>query len=329
MKLSKNLKNLIKIALSVIILTILIYKTKIDFRHIFSSVKSPRFLLFSFFFPVIIVPFVSNNRLKAFLKVQGIQDRFFSLLRLTFISYFLGVLMPSANGADAIRMYLVEKRHSKSIGKGSAAVIIDRLIGLYILSIMSNIGAICSLRSGLPIGVFYLTLFTTTILTLLIVLIRVPILFRLVTNISIMRKKNKVVVYLNEVVNSLHYFPIKRVFLTSLSLITLMQMASFVFVFCLYNALGVDVPFYYHIVFCPLIFIVSAIPISIGGFGIRESGFVYFYKFAGVSGDISLIVSLLYYMITASFPIFMGMILYLIGERKGSIPQAKSVSQDI
>ena len=75
---------------------------------------------------------------------------------------------------------------------------------------------------------------------------------------------------------------------------------SFVFqimaytIFYLYSrAIRLDVPYYYCLAFVPVVYLLEALPISIGGFGLREGGLVYFLGKIGVDASEALSLSVI------------------------------------
>ena len=101
-------------------------------------------------------------------------------------------------------------------------------------------------------------------------------------------------------------------------LILLFQLSTIFCGYLIFRTFDVNLPFYFHLAFLPLIQIISIIPISISGFGLREGGFVYFYSLLGVDNGIAFTVSLLYYVILVITPAIVGMGLYIADEIKGN-----------
>lgn len=57
-------------------------------------------------------------------------------------------------------------------------------------------------------------------------------------------------------------------------------------------ALGADVPAGFYLALVPLVWVVTMLPVTIGGVGLREAAFVYLFGSAGVSSELSLGISL-------------------------------------
>ncbi|MDD4747582.1 MAG: lysylphosphatidylglycerol synthase transmembrane domain-containing protein [Salinivirgaceae bacterium] len=316
----------LKIGVALLVLFAIIRIFNVDFFDAVKSIEYPYFILLALIFPLIINPIISNNRWKIFLDIQGIHEKFFTLAKISFTSIFLGFLLPSSTGFDAIRIYQIEKRNKNKLGAGGASVIIERLIGFYLLSLLGIIGAWIAQLQGISISILYVTVVINVgLLLVFIALSSKKIHYFIVTHISKIKRGKKIADYFTSAYTSINNFPLKKVLIVSIVLILLFQLSTILCGYLIFRAFGVDLPFYYHLAFMPLIQIISIIPISISGFGLREGGFVYFYSLLGVGSGIAFTVSLLYYIILVITPAAVGMVLYLIDEIHHSrIKKAKS-----
>ena len=116
----------------------------------------------------------------------------------------------------------------------------------------------------------------------------------------------------------LNLFPIKKSLKYTIPLILAFQFSTIVCGYLVFLAFAVDLPFYNHLAILPLIQIISIIPVSISGFGIREGSFVYFYRILGVNENIAFFASLLYFSLLVLTPALIGMILYLVDKKEFS-----------
>jgi glycosyltransferase 2 family protein len=73
---------------------------------------------------------------------------------------------------------------------------------------------------------------------------------------------------------------------------------------CVFHALGVPVPLAYCVIFTPMIFTVTMLPISVSGLGVREVAYAYFFSQVGVGGADAVAASLAFFLIVglASLP---------------------------
>lgn len=67
----------------------------------------------------------------------------------------------------------------------------------------------------------------------------------------------------------------------------------------LFSGLGIDVPWYELLVFITLISVITMLPISINGIGVREASYLLFFKELGVPDEIAVSVSLLFFVLVA------------------------------
>ena len=64
-------------------------------------------------------------------------------------------------------------------------------------------------------------------------------------------------------------------------------------VYCAAFAIGAEVEVVYFVIFVPILTFLLALPLSIGGFGMREVSLVYFFRSVGLSAERGLTVSFL------------------------------------
>ena len=91
----------------------------------------------------------------------------------------------------------------------------------------------------------------------------------------------------------------RRLFITAFSISMLIQSFEILSVLMLAYAIGVEINPIFFFIFMPIIWIILIIPISIGGLGLREAVFAFFFTQVGMSTTDAVTVSLLYYMLYA------------------------------
>ncbi len=304
-------KYFIKYVFALVVLTAIIYFFDLNVLLAFKSIHYKYYLLIALLIPLLFNPLISNNRWRIFLKVQGVNESFFSLVRINFVSIFLGLLLPSSSGFDAIRIFMIEKRNKQKLGAGGASVIIERFLGFYILSFLGIIGTLFVLEKGVSINILYFALLINISIIFVFILLKNQYLYSKIFNVlSKIKRFKRMVNYISLLYGYINSFPFRKVLLSTIPLILLFQLSGICCCFLIFKAFGVDIPFLYHLSFMPLILIISIIPVSISGFGLREGGFVYFYSLLGIDNNISFLVSLLYYFLQIVIPAFIGFLLY-------------------
>ena len=305
--------------ISALIIFLVIKGFDIDVFNSFSQVANYKYIAFALLFPILINPIISNNRWKLFLKLQDIKESFFTLVRLNFIAVFLGLVLPSSIGFDAVRVALIEKKHKSKQGMGGASIIIERMFGFYLLSLLGVIGACVAYYHGAIVNLLLIALlFHFTIIILFVLLKNRYVFSKLFDFLNSFKKGKKIALFILKIYEAVYNFPISKNIGSTFALILTFQLSTVVCAALIFKAFDIQIPLYYHLAFLPLIFIVTIIPVTISGFGIREGGFVYLYGIVGVPANISIMVSLLYYSLQMLVPAFIGMLLYLLKKDKGS-----------
>lgn len=308
---NKIVTKIIKLLISIAILAFLFHSLDIDVKSIFCEIDNLQYVAIALIIPSVIIPVISTNRWKLFLRYVGVNEKKITLLKINFISNFQGIVLPSSQGYDVLRVYYIEKRHPEQRGKVGSTILIERMIGFVVLCVLS---LTFSLLIDLP-NKRQVVLIIGAITIALLVAIALLLNKKLNRYLSGKKFKNKYVnkcySYFNKFATSLAYFPYKKVLLSSVGLILLFQLSTIASVFLIFKAYGIDLPFYTHISLYPIISILSLIPITISGFGIREGFFVYFYSLLGVSPEVAVSVSLMNYVVLTIVPALFGAVIYL------------------
>jgi hypothetical protein len=92
-----------------------------------------------------------------------------------------------------------------------------------------------------------------------------------------------------------------RMLLVRVSVLSIVFHFSQVWVqYVLARAAGAEVPFSYCVVFHPILSLMQALPVSVGGFGVREGGYLYFLTRIDVDDSIAVIMGLLWWTVSAA-----------------------------
>lgn len=280
-----------------------------------------KFLILACCFRLIVLPCISMNRWRTFLRYARIEESFFALLKISLKSAFLGIVLPSSQGQDIMRMYFIEKKHPMKDMTSSSTVLIERMVGFLLLAFL---GLVFSLLISFPhkgrviliIGCINLALWA-----ILFVFLNDKI-FSAVHSIFEKRKNKKrigsVIDFIDRTYYSVSHFPYKKSLIISTGLILLYQLSTVFVVFLVFKAFNVNLPYSQHLAFYPIIAILSVIPITISGLGLRESFFVYFYSLVGVLPEVAVTVSLINYCIEVLLYAVLGGIVFLFDSLRSS-----------
>ena len=307
------LKSLLKAFLGFGILLLLGRKFCISVDSLTGHIERWGFVLLACGIPLSIVPLVSVNRWKLYLALTGIRERFWPLWRINLISTFQGLVLPSTQGLDALRMYHIAKRHPEGVGGAAGSVLIERMIGMLVWCGIALV--------GLPFVLRYATTKWSIVLSVVgfsaaavlgSLLVVSPWFHRLYAGRRPkMMALAKVIGFLDKTHGTLVTFPYRKVLLSSIGLIIIYQFCSITCVWLLFNAYGVSLPLYMHMAFYPVIAIIAMMPVTIGGFGVREGAFAYFYSLVGVPAEVSVCVSVANYVVLCLLPAALGGVIWL------------------
>ncbi|MBK8805556.1 MAG: flippase-like domain-containing protein [Bacteroidales bacterium] len=297
----------IKLIISFAIFAFIFYKFEINFNKLLDVFHEYWYIAITLFFPLFINQVIVNNRWRILLKTVGISEKTWTLIKLNNVSAFIGLILPSSQGYDAIRIYKIEKKYPNNRGIGST-VIIERIIGLVCLCI---IGIIASFFIDI-IQVKFLIYVFSLILSGILFLIFNNWCFKVINSFFSKRKRfKKFFEYISTLHKAVYSFPLKKNLIPTIFLIFLLQINNTIIVYLLFKATGSNIPFVYHLVSMPIINIISMIPITIGGIGIRDGAFVFMYSLIGIPKEIIVGVSILNYVIVTLIPAGIGGVFYL------------------
>jgi uncharacterized membrane protein YbhN (UPF0104 family) len=79
------------------------------------------------------------------------------------------------------------------------------------------------------------------------------------------------------------------------------------------RAAGANVPFTYCLVFHPMLSVMLALPVSIGGFGVREGGYLYFLGLLNIDDSIAVTIGLLWWAVTVIAGLLGGALFFATG----------------
>ncbi|MEE8293145.1 MAG: lysylphosphatidylglycerol synthase transmembrane domain-containing protein [Kiloniellales bacterium] len=218
------------------------------------------------------------------------------LLKTVVITLFFNQVLPSTVGGDGMRVWLL-RGHGRPIGLAFRSVLIDRLLGFLGLLLLSMIGALYLMATLEDPGPAWVIALVS--LGGLIVIATAPWVVRLLGWLPIDSVRRSLNVVANEVDMVVHN---KRRLLQLVGVSILGQFALSVAVLLLAGGLGVPLDSVGALAVIPSVMIVSAIPISIAGWGLREGTMVVGLGLLGVSQSDAALVSIAF-----------GLLLLIIG----------------
>ncbi|MFB3904399.1 MAG: lysylphosphatidylglycerol synthase transmembrane domain-containing protein [Acidobacteriota bacterium] len=220
------------------------------------------------------------------------------LTKIMFIGQFFNLFLPSAIGGDVFRAYYLSKSHRRGMSSTLTTTLVERSAGLFALLFMGCVFA--ALHRIVVQGFSLLYLFIGLIIAYVaanVALFHSWIhrrLTRLLMRFNLKDVEGKLeLVY--EGLTTLRRN--KKAVANCLLLSGAIQFLSVVVMWLAALSIGIRAPFYIFLVFIPIVNLTIMIPLTINGFGLRES--VYYLLFAeiGLRPETSVTLSLLNFLV--------------------------------
>ncbi len=323
---NKLLKNFLiftlKFALSGGILYFLISKIGIDTIIGYIKIVNPFTFVFASCLYIFSI-YISSLRWSLLINQKIGIKKLFSMYM---ICSFFSTCLPGIIGGDAVRAYYLSRglgdssninqrfednQENPDSSHGSltaiASVFMDRYIGFWALMIIGMIAFPFGLNhlDRTPEGASFIWLMPATFFVFILasfVIFRLRVggrfrfIYRLYEYLDLYKTKITSVI---------------KAFLYSL----IIQIINIFAVYALSKGMSFEISFLSLFIFLPIIIVISMIPISISGIGIREFAFVLFLGSTGVPSDVSIALSLCWFFSVVAANT-LGFILYLFYKQK-------------
>lgn len=246
--------------------------------------------------------YISSLRWSLLINHKISKKKLFSMYM---IGSFFNICLPGIIGGDAMKAYYLSRELKDTIPKpldkkkatlnnssvnvtAIASVFMDRYIGL---SALLTIGMF-----AFPFGFRYIDRTSSGSFYIWLM----PLAFLLFVSMSFVILKFRVGAGIGFFLKVYEYFDLYRtkrdvvikVFIYSM----IIQMTGIFSVYILSMAMPFDVSIVPLLIFIPVIIVISLIPISISGIGVREFSFVLFLGSAGIPSDISAALSIIWFL---------------------------------
>jgi glycosyltransferase 2 family protein len=270
----------------------------------------------------VLAQLVSSVRWQLLAAPLGFQKTTRQYVSFYFIGMFFNLLLPTSVGGDVVRaLYLAGGRHDPSCpaepprrrGEAMLSVFADRASGLMVLVVMACLAGLLA-PTALPNWMIaILGLLAACVVVGLTALPALPMLGRLpVLGPRLARLVDAGRVYLNR----------PGLLLTTTGLSIAVQLASVAILWLITEGLGLGLSFTYLAVVVPLVTLLTLIPVSVNGMGLREVGMVVLLAPVGVAGAAAVTLSLLWFAVAAGVSLIGGG-LYLLDRHPG-VAEGKS-----
>ncbi len=248
-----------------------------------------------------------SYRWRIFLNAQGVQASLPKLTSLYLIGVFFNLVLPTGFGGDVVRVYEISQYGSRT-ASSITTVFMDRLSGFLALFAMATAALAFSYRIVPPeVGVTIIAIFLAALVGTGALFSR-PLWRRLkgLPLLSSLAQKERVKeLYLSAQIYSL------APFVQALSLSLAFNILLMIMNYLAALSFGVEITFWYFLLFIPIISFLLVLPISLSGLGVREGAYIYLFSQAGVPPSLALAISLSIYAVTVATGLI-GALIYAV-----------------
>jgi len=307
-------KVAIRICSAVILILLLLKRT--DVRHAFELIREARVGLLAAGVLVMAAPLaIGGFRWLLLLRAQGLRLPYHFVLRVNIAGYALSTVLPTSVGGDLLRVGYTTR--GGMVEAALATVLSDRILGVGGLLIICDLASLLLLaRTGSPGLVALAGPATAVISVFLLALMFEPTysgLARLAGRVRFLRLGERLVRVADGV---RQYRTQPRLVLKTLALSVLLWLVYSLVWFLLGSSVRSPASVLSYLVCVPLVSLSAMLPVSIGGLGVRENGFVILMGRFGMPEASAAAVALLFLGATALYAL-VGALLFatLRGER--------------
>jgi glycosyltransferase 2 family protein len=280
-----------KLATKLLVTGLLVYLLlfRIDFDLVQEIIPQTRLWIIAAAF----VLFLARNLLAALrwqvlLSAKGYTVTLAALTRFYLLGNFFGLLLPTAIGGDIARGYY-SYRAGISKKDSISAIVTERALGIAAMMVFALVSVFwgSALIDSAPVKIIIIVPSTFCLLALLLF-------FGTKLNIStrlpgfVGRKLDKL---LNLIDSIRQYNASPRVLIAAFVYSILYQVTGIVSVYLIAIGIGSSLAFVYFLMLLPVVWLMSMIPVSLNGLGIREGTFVFLFVSVGLTRETAVIIS--------------------------------------
>jgi len=211
-----------------------------------------------------------------------------------FIGMFFNLTFPTIIGGDVVKVYYAGKP-SRSYAESFASIFLDRDIGMFAMMIIACGAVLYNPVSvpGVPVPQILWSVFVLFILCNIAVF--TPRFHQLLNTALQKLRLETIAVKIDNIAKAFRISGKRQAALwLSLGISLVNQLLGCAVVWIIALSLDIRIPSYYFLIFVPVITLISMIPVSLNGMGLREYSFMSLFGAIGVSGELCIALGLLY-----------------------------------
>lgn len=302
----KKYQRLLKFIIAVLLLWYVFYRIDIlTIRSVIVNTNIP-LLLGAFFLAIFNQVFISNIKWSIILKAYNTVISFRRLCDMYLMGMFFSMFLPGVYGGDFVRAYQVSK-DTENVVEGIMSVVLERVTGLMglLLILLAALffvdHPVVSDRFRIwGIGLIIIFFLAFPLLFLKGFIMKVNFLF------AVTGKKIEGII--NDIHGSISALKDRK---SVLSIIFLSLLSQILIVFTNYLialSVNVKVPFTYLMLVIPVISLLSMIPVTLNGIGVRDVSYIGFLGAVGVEKEAAFSIGFIAFLMGVIMSLYGGII---------------------
>ncbi len=291
----KHVVNILKIAVSLGLIVYLFMR--MDLTQVADTLAGAKYW---YLLPatLLFLGAMSNASLKWYvlLRAQGIDVPFRRVLGYTFVGFFFNNFLPANVGGDVMRGYGLA-RYTEQVTEAAVSIVVDRLVGMMgfmIAAVVSAMVAVLILHNQNLQSVGLAAVIGCLVMAGILAILLSRRVRRLVSRLfewRFLTPAAPIYERLSLALDAYRHRYGALLLALCLSIVTLV-LTNFTD-YLIAQSLGGGMPLIYIFIFNPIIAFVLMVPISIGGLGVTQAAYPFFYGLVGVSQNLAFAVSLI------------------------------------
>lgn len=303
---AKGYRTLIKFVVTSLLLWY-IFKF-IDIAYFLSVVSNANLYLLSWSFLLAIFNqlFISNLKWSIILREYGTFIPFNKLCNMYLTGMFFSMFLPGSYGGDFVRAYQVST-HTEKAMEGVMSVVLERVAGAVGLLVILLFALLFLDQPFISLNfrVWVIGLIMTFFLA-------IPVLFSkkvfrsLEPLLARVGKKNETLV--RGIYESISVIKSRKVILSTVFLSIIFQFLVVLTNYLIAISLNVNIDFTYFLLAIPIASLISMIPITLNGIGVRDMSYIALFGAAGVSKEAAFSIGLIAFLMGIALSVYGGFV---------------------
>ena len=274
----------------------------VDFKLVFAYIKAvPVFILILLVMVGLARVWLTGLRWRLLNPDTSNQLSLWHYFRFMMIAHAFNLIMPGALGGDFVKTAFTLKTVKHSRIDNVIAILVDRFVGLLSIIFLGTIAYffLSHVPDRTRFNLFLIILYSLVIVFLFIVFNKRVHTFFQTCFLHLGRAGMALIKVLKTWQRSVNYFLAnKHKVLLSFLLCLPIHIISFVSAYFLARSLNINISFFDISLVIAMVWVISSVPLTISGAGVRELSMIYFLSSYGITPDLATALSISLYIVT-------------------------------